>query len=518
MNELKLLIEHTGHTYTLKPTREYAIGSASDCEIRLTDPQVSPYHLKFSFDQFSKTWHIYDLGSNTGTLIDNQPISDYPLVAKKRVSLGSGIHLLATPEGSETTPASQPASIRTPQPVTAPPPPPPGYAAASPSYPTTMPAAKPAVISSEPYRASIREYFEYLKRRRTATNEQESFGQKALDDFILSIKIKRWPKKEGRYIYAFLIGGFVLVLLQQILLLILWVIAGLGFAFKTVERPPNLPEPKATDEQIMKWLLFDQANLVKKGKAELRLLDTTGQELDNVLDSEPIVLMTGLIKELGESDVINWLYFMNLVGRENYFFEQGLDGKYKYSIYDFLAIYPCKNFIAYYRCKWNFVTGLSLSDETCEYLYDSIVSVKTQEYSISSATQIKPRPEAESSSGNNTTQIGLGLSELTSKLNEVSEVKQEEDGVTRPHPNLYQKRIDYEVIEITTTDSQSIRFPVMVSKDREIVDASQTFNFDKVQQSLARNTAHTIRQQVRQRKPGFIKTQSVNEMRQNLLE
>jgi hypothetical protein len=401
-----------------------------------------------------------------------------------------------------------------------------------------MPAAKPAVISSEPYRASIREYFEYLKRRRTATNEQESFGQKALDDFILSIKIKRWPKKEGRYIYAFFIGGFVLVLLQQILLLILWVIAGLGFAFKTVERPPNLPEPKATDEQIMKWLLFDQANLVKKGKAELRLLEPTGQELDNVLDSEPIVLMTGLIKELGESDVINWLYFMNLVGRENYFFEQGLDGQYKYSIYDFLAIYPCKNFIAYYRCKWNFVTGLSLSDETCEYLYDSIVSVKTQEYSISSGTKRRNQSEQESKLGNNANPLGFGLneleqesrlgnnakplgfgiSELTSQLNEVSEVKQEEDRVTRPHPNLYQKRIDYEVIEITTTDSQSIRFPVMVPKDREIVDASQTFKLDKVQESLARNTAHTIRQQVRQRKPGFIKTQSVNEMRQNLLE
>jgi hypothetical protein len=401
-----------------------------------------------------------------------------------------------------------------------------------------MPAAKPAVISSEPYRASIREYFEYLKRRRTATNEQESFGQKALDDFILSIKIKRWPKKEGRYIYAFFIGGFVLVLLQQILLLILWVTAGLGFAFKTVERPPNLPEPKATDEQIMKWLLFDQANLVKKGKAELRLLEPTGQELDNVLDSEPIVLMTGLIKELGESDVINWLYFMNLVGRENYFFEQGLDGQYKYSIYDFLAIYPCKNFIAYYRCKWNFVTGLSLSDETCEYLYDSIVSVKTQEYSISSGTKRRNQSEQESKLGNNANPLGFGLneleqesrlgnnakplgfgiSELTSQLNEVSEVKQEEDRVTRPHPNLYQKRIDYEVIEITTTDSQSIRFPVMVPKDREIVDASQTFKLDKVQESLARNTAHTIRQQVRQRKPGFIKTQSVNEMRQNLLE
>lgn len=80
------------------------------------------------------------------------------------------------------------------------------------------------------------------------------------------------------------------------------------------------------------------------------------------------------------------------------------------------------------------------------------------------------------------------------------------------------KIVNYEIIEITTTDSQSIRFPVMVSKDREIIDASQTFNFDKVQDSLARNTAHTIRQQVRQRKPGFIKTQSVNELRQNLLE
>ncbi|MCT7974465.1 FHA domain-containing protein [Laspinema olomoucense] len=495
MNELKLLIEHTGHTYTLKPNREYAIGSASDCEIRLTDPQVSPWHLKFSFDQFSKTWHIYDLGSSTGTLIDNQPISDYPLVAPKRVSLGSGIHLMATPEGSKTTPASQPAPPTTPQPVPAPPPSQPVYAA-PPSYPTTMPAAKPAVISSKPDRALIREYFECLKKRRTAPKEQEQLGQKALDDFILSIKEKRWPQKEGRYIYAFLIGCFVLLLFKQILLLIVWVIAGLLFAFYTIERPPNLPKPTATDEEILQWLLMDRENLVKKGKAELRLLETTGQEGGNILDAEPIVLISPISRQLSESNLFDWDLFIKMVGRHNYFIERGLDGEYKYSIYNFIAIYPCQNFIAYYRCTWNFITGLSLGDETCEYLYDSIVSVKTKELSNASS-EILSNMSAEEKSA--------------SEYYEILALKLKKN-------NSNYKIVNYEIIEITTTDSQSIHFPVLVSKEREIVDANQTFNFDKVQQSLARNTAHTIRQQVRQRKPGFIRTQSVNEMRQNLLE
>lgn len=494
MNELKLLIEHTGHTYTLKPTREYAIGTASDCEIRLSDPQVSAYHLKFSFDQFSKTWHIYDLGSSNGTLIDNQPVSDYPLVAQKRVTLGSGIHLVVTPAGSETTPAPQPALITTPQPVSAPPQPP--VYSAPPSYPTTMPAAKPAVISSEPDRALIREYFECLKKRRTATKEQEAWGKKALDDFILSLKEKRWPKKEGRYVYAFIIGCFVLVLFQQFLFLILWVIAGLVFAFNTVERPPTLPEPKATDEQIMKWLLMDRENLVKKGKAELRLLEPLGQDLGNILDAEPIVLISGINEELSKYNLFDLVLFRNMVGPHNYYVERGLDGEYKYSIYNFIAIYPCQNFIAYYRCTWNFITGVSLEDETCEYLYDSIVSVKTQELSNASS-QILSNQSYENESGSGYYKM------LSLKI--------------KNHNSEY-KIVNYEIIEITTTDSQSIRFPVMIPKDHKIVEASQTFDFDKVQQSLARNTAHTIRQQVRQRKPGFIKTQSVNERRQNLLE
>jgi hypothetical protein len=380
------------------------------------------------------------------------------------VSLGSGIHLVATPEGSETTPASQPAPITTPQPVTAPPQ---GYAAAPPSYPTTMPAVKPAVISSEPDRALIREYFECLKKRRTAPKEQEQLGQKALDDFILSLKEKRWPQKEGRYIYGLIAILLILALFQQFIWAILLLIAGFIVAFYTVETPAKLPIPKVSDGQIIDWLLMDRENLVKKGKAELRLLETTGQEVGNILDAQPIVLISGVSEQLNEANFGNWGLLMSIVGYNNYFVEKGLDDEYKYSIYNFIAIYPCQNFIAYYRCTWNFITGFSLRDETCEYLYDSIVSVKTKELSNMSKASVY-------------------------------------------------KEISYEVIEITTTDSQSIKFPVL--EDHRIVAENQTFNFEKVQESSARNTAHTIRQQVRQRKPGFIKTQSVNEMRQNLLE
>jgi hypothetical protein len=112
-------------------------------------------------------------------------------------------------------------------------------------------------------------------------------------------------------------------------------------------------------------------------------------------------------------------------------------------------------------------------------MYDSIVSVKTWEDSVSASDK--------SDNANNA---------LTNQKRG--------------------KEVNFEVFEISTTDGQSIRFPVL--QDSRFVDANETFNFEKMQHSKARDAAYLIRQQVRQRKPGFIKTQSVNEMRQSLLE
>ncbi len=112
MNELKLVIEQTGQSYTLKPNREYIIGSGSDCDISLPYVNVvANQHLKLSFEQFSQTWHAVDLGSGSGTFVDNQQIIDYPIQYQTRIALASGIFLVATPGGISAS------TILTPPPV-----------------------------------------------------------------------------------------------------------------------------------------------------------------------------------------------------------------------------------------------------------------------------------------------------------------------------------------------------------------------------------------------------------------
>ncbi|MCX5964558.1 MAG: hypothetical protein NT070_15900 [Cyanobacteria bacterium] len=52
-----------------------------------------------------------------------------------------------------------------------------------------------------------------------------------------------------------------------------------------------------------------------------------------------------------------------------------------FGVYEFVVIFLCSNFLTYYRCYFNFVQGQPIDEEYCEYLYDSVVSVKVQEKS-----------------------------------------------------------------------------------------------------------------------------------------
>ncbi len=104
---LKLVLEQTNQSWTLNPTREYIIGSGSDCDIAL--PYVSVVasrHLKLSFNQLTNIWHAQDLGSANGTFVDNQLVSDYPIRSNTKIAIAGGIFLLAAPEG--LTPAMPP--------------------------------------------------------------------------------------------------------------------------------------------------------------------------------------------------------------------------------------------------------------------------------------------------------------------------------------------------------------------------------------------------------------------------
>jgi hypothetical protein len=107
--QLKLFLEQTNQSWTLKPNREYVIGSGSDCDIPLSFVNVvSDRHLKLSFNQLTNTWHAYDLGGSKGTFVDNQPITDYPIKTQTKIVLAGGIFLVATPEGATSTAPTPP--------------------------------------------------------------------------------------------------------------------------------------------------------------------------------------------------------------------------------------------------------------------------------------------------------------------------------------------------------------------------------------------------------------------------
>ena len=52
-----------------------------------------------------------------------------------------------------------------------------------------------------------------------------------------------------------------------------------------------------------------------------------------------------------------------------------------FGVYEFVVIFLYSNFLTYYRCYFNFIRNQPIDEEYCEYLYDSVVSVKVQEKS-----------------------------------------------------------------------------------------------------------------------------------------
>ncbi|MBE9214207.1 hypothetical protein IQ247_16290 [Plectonema cf. radiosum LEGE 06105] len=137
------------------------------------------------------------------------------------------------------------------------------------------------------------------------------------------------------------------------------------------------------EEKIDKWLEEDKTSLISLGMQKLKI--------EHLVDQQPILSFVGIssaekldsyiLTTDRELEKINKNYREILINENDFYKEKGNDGKYRYGVYECFLIYLCENFLSYYRCYWNFLKGDYVDEETCEYLFDSIVSVKTRERS-----------------------------------------------------------------------------------------------------------------------------------------
>ncbi len=70
--QLRIFLETTGQSWTLKPGREYLMGTSPDCDITVTSIDDSIAYIKFKFDSVSSFWHIENLQNDYTTLLNNQ--------------------------------------------------------------------------------------------------------------------------------------------------------------------------------------------------------------------------------------------------------------------------------------------------------------------------------------------------------------------------------------------------------------------------------------------------------------
>ena len=142
---------------------------------------------------------------------------------------------------------------------------------------------------------------------------------------------------------------------------------------------------------VLDLLSKDTDELIKSNMEKLKIISSDNlSDKQNVMKTtDPIIVMKGVSKLAdanAEGTIVETDSDMNLstddkitLIQENDF-KSDSDNKI-YGVYEFLALFLCANFMTYYRCYFNFITGTSVNEESCDYMYDSIVSVKIQERS-----------------------------------------------------------------------------------------------------------------------------------------
>ena len=149
------------------------------------------------------------------------------------------------------------------------------------------------------------------------------------------------------------------------------------------------------EERIEKWLREDETKLIEKAQKKLNIRgkEERYNSRFNALKTSPIHELIGITFREAERSVAvetdrdvslkhkQGVKAELLINEEDFQAEIGCDRKKRYGVYEFLVIFLCDSFLSYHRCYWNFIKENSVDEESCEYLYDSIVSVKNQERS-----------------------------------------------------------------------------------------------------------------------------------------
>lgn len=154
------------------------------------------------------------------------------------------------------------------------------------------------------------------------------------------------------------------------------------------------------------WLSDDISSLKSKVMEDLNIKDRNEDGTNitqlNVLNRDPFSICVGISKNekneinkrrensagteslIIESDGDRSLKSLEKTGlsidRKDFYREKKYESSSTdaFGVYEFVAIFLCSNFLTYYRCYFNFIQNESIDAEDCEYLYDSIVSVKVQ--------------------------------------------------------------------------------------------------------------------------------------------
>jgi pSer/pThr/pTyr-binding forkhead associated (FHA) protein len=82
---LKLSVEAEGSRYEVA-CASAVLGRHSDCELRVTHPEISRRHCRFAFEHGE--WHVRDLGSLNGIVLNGDRVSEATLHSGDRLSLG----------------------------------------------------------------------------------------------------------------------------------------------------------------------------------------------------------------------------------------------------------------------------------------------------------------------------------------------------------------------------------------------------------------------------------------------